>query len=66
MQNSCAYTSALFRRLVSEGREEGLHEGREEGRSALRAGVLAVFDARGVALTADTARSFADATRAVS
>ena len=62
MQNSCAYTSALFRRLVSEGREEGLHE----GRSALRAGVLAVFDARGVALTADTARSFADATRAVS
>lgn len=62
MQNNYAYTSALFRRLVSEGREEGLHE----GRSALRAGVLAVFDARGVALTADTARSFADATRAVS
>jgi hypothetical protein len=84
MQNNYAYASALFRRLVSEGREEGLHE----GRSALRAGVLAVFDARGVALTADergqlaaeqdlvtlrrwltrsaTARSFAEATRAVS
>jgi len=57
MQNNYAYTSELFRRLVSEGREERLHdgreEGREEGRAALRVGVIAVFDARGVALTAD-------------
>ncbi len=78
MRSNYAYQSDLFRRLVSEGRQEGLEVGRQEGReegrqegreegrqegrekgreegwrAALRAGVVAVLEARGIVLTID-------------